>query len=159
MALNKGGRLPGQLYYQFIEYNNKDYVVGTLIFNKNDIKFVFDKDDFDKVSERAWHFASGAYISSAFIHNSKKKELYLHNLIMNRLEFTGKGSIESVDHINRNGLDNRKENLRIISQSEQNINQNKRVRSIKLPEGCDINIDDIPTHIWYIRPVGITNRH
>lgn len=155
MALNKGGRLPGQINYQLIHYNSSDYIVGTLTFNKTNINFVFDKDDFEKVSERAWHFASGAYISSAIIHDSKRKELYLHNLVMNRLEFAGKGTNESVDHINRNGLDNRKENLRIITQSEQNINQNKKKRSIKLPEDCDININDIPTHIWYIKANGL----
>jgi hypothetical protein len=155
MALNKGGRLPGHINYRFIHYDNKDYVVGTLIFNKSDIKFVFDKDDFEKVSERAWHFASGTYISSSYMHDSKRKELYLHNFVMNRFEFLGKGSTESVDHINRNGLDNRKENLRIITQSEQNINQNKKQRSVKLPEGCDIKIDDIPTHIWYIKANGL----
>ena len=156
MALNhKGGRLPGLIDYKEITYNNMEYIVGTLQYNNNDIKFVFDKDEYDKIKDRAWHLASGKYISSAIMDDSKRKELYLHNIVMNRINFTGKGTTESVDHINRNGLDNRKENLRIVSQSEQNLNQNKKKRNITLPEGCEISVDDIPKHVWYIKANGL----
>jgi len=150
-----GGRKPGQIDYTDVSYNNKEYIVGTIQFKGEDLKFAFDKDDFDKIKDRAWHFSSGNYISSGIIHNSKKKELYLHNLVMNRLEHPGKGATETVDHINRNGLDNRKENLRIITQSDQNLNQSKKKRSVLLPPGCPIEPDDIPKHIWYVRANGL----
>jgi hypothetical protein len=151
-----GGRLPGPIDYEFVSYNDKEYCIGTLLFNNKDIQFIFDKDDYEKIYSRAWHFASaGGYISSAYTHESKRKEMYLHNLIMNRFEFPGKGATETVDHINRNGLDNRKENLRIISQSEQNINQDKKSRNIKLPDNCEIIPNDIPKHIWYIKANGL----
>jgi hypothetical protein len=149
-----GGRKPGQINYTDVTYNNKKYIIGTIQFKGEDVKFVFDKDDFDKIKDRAWHFSSGNYISSAIIHNSKKKELYFHNLVMNRLEHPGKGATETVDHINRNGLDNRKENLRIINQSDQNLNQSKKKRRIELPEDSGLVADDIPKHIWYIKPNG-----
>jgi len=150
-----GGRKPGLIDYRNVSYNNKEYVVGTIQFKEEDIQFIIDKDDFDKIKDKPWHFSSGSYISTGIIHDSKKKELYLHNLVMNCLEHPGKGATETVDHINRNGLDNRKENLRIISQSQQNLNQSKKKRSVLLPPGFPINADDIPMHIWYVRANGL----
>ena len=155
MDYRNSGRKPGPIVYRFVTYAGKDYVVATIQFNGSDLVFVFDKDDYNAVSERAWHFASGHYISSAFqCGDGKRRELYLHNLVMGVDLFPGKGAKQSVDHINRNGLDNRKENLRIVSQSQQNINQPKKKRTVILPEGCPIKPDEIPKHIWYVRAQG-----
>ena len=98
--------------------------------------------------------SSNNYISQGVIVDGKKKEFYLHNLVLNLLDFPGKGSKESVDHINRIGLDNRKENLRILTQTEQNLNQSKKKRKIELPEDSGLVADDIPKHIWYVKPNG-----
>jgi hypothetical protein len=149
------GRKPGVIHYRFVSHNWKEYVVGTLPFNGSDIQFVFDKEDYELVSQRAWHFTSGHYVSSSFAcGDGKRRELYLHNLVMGVDLFPGKGAKQSVDHINRNGLDNRKENLRIVSQSQQNINQPKKKRLVTLPEGCGIQSDEIPKHIWYVAAQG-----
>ena len=150
------GRKPGIIDYYFVIHNEKEYGIGLIQHNGNDVKFVFDKEDFSKIEKRPWHLSSGKYIGSTFyLDGGHKLELYLHNLIMDRIRFDGKGVKESVDHINRNGLDNRKENLRIISQSQQNINQSKKSRSVILPEGCPIKPEEIPRHIWYVRANGL----
>jgi hypothetical protein len=149
------GRRPGDIDYRFVTYNNKDYVIGTLLHNTNPVEFVFDKEEYESVSQRGWHFASNNYISSAFqCGDGKRRELYLHNLVMGVDLFPGKGAKQSIDHINRIGLDNRKENLRLITQSQQNIHQIKKKRNVILPEGCPIKPDEIPKHIWYVRAQG-----
>ncbi len=152
--MNKTGRPPGIIRYTNIVYDNKEYTVGSLVSKGQEIKFVFDTEDSNKVEGKSWHYASNAYISYGAVVDGKKKQCYLHNIIMNRLEYPGKGAKETVDHINRNGLDNRKENLRIISQSEQNLNQSKKTRRIELPEDSGINPADIPKHIWYVKANG-----
>jgi hypothetical protein len=150
------GRKPGMIDYKCVTYKNKEYIVGLIQHNGNDIKFVFDEEDFPKVENRPWHLSSGKYIASTFyLDGGIKLELYIHNLIMDRITFDGKGQKETVDHINRNGFDNRKINLRIISQSQQNMNQKKKKRNVDLPSDCGIQPDEIPTHIWYVRPNGL----
>lgn len=150
------GRKAADIDYVFVNHSGKEYGVGILKFNNSDMRFVFDKEDYEKVSERAWHFASNHYVGSAYCcGDGKRRELYLHNLVMGTDLFPGKGAKESVDHINRNGLDNRKENLRIVSQSQQNINKPKQSRTVVLPENCGIDPNEIPKHIWYIRPQGL----
>lgn len=148
------GRPSHNIKYSNVSYYDKEYVVGKVPFKDGYLKFVIDKEDHDKVDGYSWHKSSNNYISQGVIVDGKKKEFYLHNLVLNLLDFPGKGSKESVDHINRIGLDNRKENLRILTQTEQNLNQSRKKRKIELPEDSGLVADDIPKHIWYVKPNG-----
>ena len=152
--LGSGGRPPRDIVYEEKQLNGKEYVLGHVISNDKEYVFIIDKEDYDKVSKYSWHITSN-YMSTSFNHNGKHKALYLHNLVMNRDAFHGKGQTESIDHINRIGFDNRKENLRLISQSEQNINQVKKKRNVTLPSTCGLMPEDIPRHIWYVHANGL----
>ena len=72
---------------------------------------------------------------------------------MNKHTFDGTGCDTFIDHINGNGFDNRKANLRIADQSLQNINTKSRVRKTeKLP--AEIDPSAIPRNIWYMPASG-----
>ena len=118
--------------------NHEDYVIGTVYSKDTPIEFFIDAEDLERVQKLHWYTVAGSkYIGTGVFVEGKKKTLYLHNFIMNRLEFPGKGTKESIDHVNRNGLDNRKSNLRLISQSRQNLNQAKPlVEKREKPELC-----------------------
>ena len=77
-----------------------------------------------------------------------EKNTYLHAHIMDHSGF-GKGQM-SVDHINRDKLDNRLSNLRIVSQSEQNKNAGKRNRKVNAQPLPDELIDKVlPKFVVY----------
>ena len=91
---------------------NKDNQAIIEIFNKNKEKIeetvVDDKLYYDLIQCR-WNS------TNKYIANSKKG--FLHRYVMN---YNGK---DIVDHINGNPLDNRKENLRVITQKQNTMNK------------------------------------
>jgi hypothetical protein len=147
--LSNKGRPSNLVEYVDVEVDNKKYTIGTVVHKDSKLQFIIDFDYKPIVEKYSWHKCS-SYISSSYYCDGKKKEIFLHNLIMNKFSFEGKGQKETVDHINRNPLDNRKCNLRIISQSLQNMNQKRRKRHVTLPETYNLNPDDLPKHIFYI---------
>lgn len=143
-----------EINHQIIDYKSVKYIVCYCPFKEDHVLFVtnYESDEFHKdLVNKHWHYRSdGGYIASGMIaEDENKKELYLHNYAVNKLTHDGKGQHHTIDHINRIGRDNRKANLRELSQSHQNINQKKRDRIVNLPEDCDIDPNDIPKNIYY----------
>lgn len=89
-----------------------NYVVGSI--KNKDTEYIIDFDDYEKIKDMCWSLSDHGYIKNSSKTNGN---ISLHRFIMN----CKKGEI--VDHINRNRLDNRKENLRIVSCSQNNYNQ------------------------------------
>lgn len=151
-TIKKMGRPAKAVEYRDVLIDNSPCVIGTVSHNGEKLEFTIDKEDEAKVRSRHWYaVTSGKYIGVHITIDNSKKMLMLHNFVLDRFVFLGKGATESVDHINRNGLDNRKSNLRVVSQSLQNVNKKQRTRTAQLPEG----ISELPKHIWYIKPNGL----
>lgn len=146
------GRIGIPVTYEETDIDENIYMKGICRYKDTTKEFLIDIDDYERVKLRHWYAITGGnYIGCRVNINNVGHVLGLHNFIMNRFEFHGKGAKQSVDHINRNGLDNRKCNLRVVSQSVQNTNKKKRQRTAQLPEG----ITELPKHIWYIKANGL----
>lgn len=78
---------------------------------------IIDFEDLDKVIKYAWYINNKGYVYT----RQNGKTMFLPRVIMNVIDNTEKQV--TVDHINHNTLDNRRCNLRIANQSEQNMNQ------------------------------------
>jgi len=95
-----------------------------------------------------WSYHSTGYIASRS-YRSTDTMTYLHQVICKKYN-KKKIATLSVDHKNRDKLDNRKENLRFATQSEQNQNTDKRNRKYnakKLPDG--LKQEDMPKYVLY----------
>lgn len=98
---------------------NEYRIVGNVVIGKcfnKDVEFMFDLEDFDKVKDYCWFEDGHGYVNA----RDKKlnKTVKMHRIILD-LDF---GDKEIVDHINHNGMDNRKINLRKCDRSKNAMN-------------------------------------
>jgi hypothetical protein len=78
---------------------------------------IVDDEDYERLSAYKWCYSStiGYAVSREYV-NGKKRALLMHRFILDA------PSDKITDHINRDKLDNRKENLRLCSRAENNRN-------------------------------------
>lgn len=85
-----------------------------------------DDCDYEAVSKFKWHAnRAGEGRATYATAHCKGKTIQMHNLIIDRQP----GMV--TDHINGNALDNRKENLRLVTHSQNAINRKKKGSSSK----------------------------
>ena len=90
---------------------------------------LIDDEDYELVSRYKWCAHWNKHTKSYYAETNLKKEgggyatIIMHRIIMN----AKKG--KQVDHINHDTLDNRKENLRLCTNSENSQNQGKRINN------------------------------
>lgn len=98
--------------------------------------------------DACWYLLKNNYVGT----HHEGTIIYLHQYLMN-LWGQGKGTV-SIDHINRDKLDNRLQNLRYASSSLQNSNMDKKNRQYnaqELPPG--ITQDMLPKYVYYSKEI------
>ena len=88
---------------------------------KNGETTIVDDDDFDYLSKHKWYLSKHGYAIGCEKRNNIKSFAKIHRIIMG----INDPSIK-IDHVNGNKLDNRKNNLRIASNSQNVHNSAKR---------------------------------
>lgn len=101
------------LLYRRLRYG---YAFRKILLNRGRFAIV-DQDDFEKFKEYKWHLlrvhSRSQYAGRMVKRGNKRCRETMHRVVTNAPDGL------YVDHINHNGLDNRKENLRIVT-PEQN---------------------------------------
>lgn len=86
---------------------------------------IVDEDDYEWLSQFKWYARESdtqVYAARMIVQDGKRKALRMHRAIM------GVNDDQIVDHINRNGLDNRRANLRIATPQQNRWNTGYRRR-------------------------------
>lgn len=107
---------------------------------------LIDDKDFPLVSEYKWHAYKSKdtyYAMTNIKKNGKRTVLLMHRLILNAPEEM------KTDHINHNGLDNRRSNLRLATCQQNNFNQkiNKKKSSSSKYKGLYWNKSHRKWHV------------
>lgn len=104
------------VHKKYNEYDlSGEYGIG--ITSNTHERFLFDLEDFEKIREYCWLRDNNGYITAK---TNSETMVYLHRLVMNAQEN------DIVDHRKHNILDNRKQYLRIGTQSQNMMNVRKR---------------------------------
>jgi len=88
-----------------------------------------DDEDFEYLNQWKWVSHSKKYALRYTYINKKMIAIYMHRLIMN----CPKGM--EIDHIDRNGLNNQKSNLRICTHQQNLKNYPKRINTTSIYKG------------------------
>lgn len=98
----------------------KEIVINSERFGKHIV--MIDDEDYELISKYTWSLLPSkngqTYYAKTNLFNSKPASLQIHTLILKSYGL-------HVDHIDRNGLNNQKENLRICTRSQNMMNKIK----------------------------------
>ena len=88
--------------------------------NKNS-EIYFDKEDFNLIYPYCWQENSSGYAATA---DNDAYYTFMHNMVMNNLDL-----VNLIDHKNRDRKDNRKENLRFCTTSQNAVNKKVSIKN------------------------------
>jgi len=94
---------------------------------KHKIPFLIDEEDYDVVKKYTWGISTYGYVYTKV---NRTKTLFLHRMIMNA------PSGMEVDHINRDTLNNHRDNLRICTRAQNQQNCKSRGGTSKYKGVC-----------------------
>lgn len=77
--------------------------------HSDESRAIIDSEDYEKISKYVWYLDSLGYPRRSYTENGKNKTVRLHQEIIGKAP-----GLMAIDHINRDKLDNRKVNLRIV---------------------------------------------
>lgn len=86
--------------------------------SSNGRKFYFDLEDYEKIKEYCWCVGADGRVHT---NTGEGKQLRMHKIIMDDIP-----SNIIIDHINRQPWDNRKENLRTATKTQNNMNADRK---------------------------------
>lgn len=99
--------------------------------------FYFDLEDYDLIKNFCWREEKKGYLRTSIVTNGEEKQIILHRLIMN---LSNEKNL-FVDHINHNVYDNRKQNLRIVTNTQNSQNSKPKSKNKTGVHGVDFRKD------------------
>ena len=132
-ATKSCGCLQKEIVSQYTKkYNTYDltgeYGIG---YTSTGEEFYFDLEDYNLIKDYCWYIDNDGYLrTNLYDGHNKRKVILMHSLIMNTID----NPLNMPDHIHGKNTrhDNRKSNLRIANKTQNNINQQIILQTLKV---------------------------
>jgi hypothetical protein len=98
-------------------------VIKAVMYKGEPFEVLVSEVDLPLWESRKWYLRNNGYVGTPYDRGQVRSTMYLHRAIMG----LPPGRSLVVDHINHNKRDNRRENLRVVSQSFNMLNRAPRV--------------------------------
>ena len=135
-------------------YNNSTYAVMGMKYKDTTVPVILDWNDYEAIEkfDKNWHINDkGMVVTSHKITANNQdytKEIYMHDIVM---RLSKKNYDHPILHINRLGVDNRRNNLmHDILKKDTTKNIKKKDRIINLT-GSGIVSNELPSYVWYLK--------
>lgn len=114
--------------------------------------FFFDLEDYDKIKDYCWHINDNGYI----VNKTRKKSTRMHRLVLGLNE---KGRDNEGDHIHHVRHDNRKNQLRITTTSQNQMNKLLTKHSTSKVKGISFNEKGTSWHAYITKDNKRTSKY
>lgn len=98
-----------------------DFYIGT---TNNGTEFKISKCDFNIVKKYCWRKNNNGYLVTNIPHKDKRYSVEMHRFIINNYPFDPDTKDYVIDHIDRDKLNNTRDNFRFIKRQENSFNSN-----------------------------------
>lgn len=134
-----------------LEYHNKRYTIASILKSGSIIPILLDRDMYKVIFslDKRWYINEKNHIYC--YHNSQEDVIFLHEIVM-KFKKQKENKLRSIIHINNIHFDNRMENLQYDCRDKDVSKSTKKKRRIINLERHGVNVDMLPTYLWYIKP-------
>ncbi len=143
--------------FKKIVYQNNSFVIIPFTFKNKKVPVILDDIYFEQIKklDKSWKINDSGFVVSTHTINNQDIEINLHEVVMafyNKQHNLQKQN-HNIIHLNKLGIDNRKENLLYDTRDkETGKNLKKKKRIIEFTKESGINADNIPSFMWYLKP-------
>jgi len=143
--------------FKKVTIDDNTYVLIKFQYKGQNLPVILNDFYFDKIKSlnKSWKINDSGFVVSTHNVNNQDIEITMHELVMalhnkeNNLEKKN----NNIVHLNRLGIDNRKENLLYDTHDkETKKNLKKKKRIIEFSKSSNIKADELPSFMWYLKP-------
>lgn len=139
-----------------LEHHKKRYTVAYINQSGTKIPIVLDRDVYKVIRklDKRWYINNKNHIYCLHSKDSNTYPVYLHEIVVKLSKNNDYDNMSNVPiiHINNIHFDNRIENLQFDTPDKDCAKNTKKKRRIIDLAHHGINVDNLPTYLWYLKP-------